>query len=343
MKKITFILLLLAFHLSFGQQYVNGNIITGTVTNSGVVAPAGYSWSENQNNTGDFTVSNARNPSVLERALANDFVVPTGETWNINSFEMFTAQLSINTTQLVGILNIEIWDGDPTLSSSTKIYGDQVTNTLDVANSTRQNIYVIPNTNFNFPCPTTSTLSTFSVWKLRGNVNVSLNTGTYWVVFYCLPASTTGYVPYSFHSRSVGARSVIINSPSKIKPYVGNWFTAYDDGCPTASYVPQELPFNINYTLNMGVGDVYLSDFKVYPNPAEQVVNIQWNSHSNGGFVSKVILTDIRGVKVIEKNLDSDTISNIEINVDPLQKGIYLLSVFDDSNNVLKTTKIVKQ
>ena len=89
-SSICFQLMFLLFvsHCSFSQMiYSNGNLTTGTVTKSGVTAPAGYSWSELQNNTGNTTECNRSSgfagyfntAGSTSFQLGDDFVVPAGQ------------------------------------------------------------------------------------------------------------------------------------------------------------------------------------------------------------------------------------------------------------------------
>lgn len=106
MKKTTF---LSVFSMLFSclsilglsaQTYSNGGLSSGATSNSGVLAPTCYTWSEVQNQTGVTTVSNtlAGSGGIYNTAntsnllLADDFVVPTGETWDVTSIEVFGYQ-----------------------------------------------------------------------------------------------------------------------------------------------------------------------------------------------------------------------------------------------------------
>ena len=95
MKQILQLVFLLLTYTTFSQQYVNGNLSTGTVSNSGVTAPAGYTWSELQSNVGEPSITNSRDGIPIDygqnnkNLFADDFVIPVGQTWNINNFEFF--------------------------------------------------------------------------------------------------------------------------------------------------------------------------------------------------------------------------------------------------------------
>ncbi|HAH22891.1 MAG TPA: hypothetical protein DCL77_03875, partial [Prolixibacteraceae bacterium] len=75
------------------------------------------------------------------------------------------------------------------------------------------------------------------------------------------------------------------------------------------------------------------SEFKVYPNPFVDVINL-----TNSSELSKVVVTNIAGQVV--KEVVNPT-SSIELN--ELRSGIYFISLFDMDNVIAKTAKIVKR
>ena len=96
------------------QQYVNGPLSTGAISNSGVAAPPGTTWSELQNDAGNLTVTNTEEGfwigNVFRNKLADDFVVPAGQLWDIHNFEFYVYKTDITFTTLpVTSLGIEIW------------------------------------------------------------------------------------------------------------------------------------------------------------------------------------------------------------------------------------------
>jgi hypothetical protein len=75
------------------------------------------------------------------------------------------------------------------------------------------------------------------------------------------------------------------------------------------------------------------SEFKVYPNPFVDVINL-----TNASGLSKVVITNIAGQTV--KEVVNPT-NSIELN--ELRSGIYFISLFDMDNVIAKTAKIVKR
>lgn len=96
MKKLLFLAIGLAVSTTAQSQvYNNGGLSTGATSNSGVAAPAGYTWAEVQNDTGNITESNTNSgfaavvTTTTAFFLADDFTVPAGEKWNITEMEFF--------------------------------------------------------------------------------------------------------------------------------------------------------------------------------------------------------------------------------------------------------------
>jgi hypothetical protein len=96
----------------------------------------------------------------------------TGVPMNITSFETYGYQTNSGTTSSFTGLYIQVWDGDPSLPTSSVIWGDFTTNRL--ANSYWDNIYRV-NAALNTARP---------VMKLIANTpGLSLAPGTYWIEF----------------------------------------------------------------------------------------------------------------------------------------------------------------
>ncbi|MBL9030565.1 MAG: hypothetical protein JNM80_02510 [Phycisphaerae bacterium] len=154
----------------------NGPLATGTTTVGGGVAPAGSQWSEAagvvacSNNIAGFA-GGANGPF----RLADNFTVPAGETWTINTVDVFAYQTGAATTASpfsAGALNLQIWNGAPGLTTSSVVYGDTTTNRLSGSSFT--NIYRI----FNNAAGTTR-----PVWKVTATLTppAVLTAGTYYV------------------------------------------------------------------------------------------------------------------------------------------------------------------
>jgi ELWxxDGT repeat protein len=74
-------------------------------------------------------------------------------------------------------------------------------------------------------------------------------------------------------------------------------------------------------------------DFIIYPNPANEVINIKIKNEFNG---SKITLNNILGEKVLE---DEMTTNQLQINTNYLKSGVYLITI--QNNNSQSTKKII--
>ena len=61
--------------------------------------------------------------------VADDFIIPGGETWTINTVSFYAYQTGSTTTQLTSV-NVRIWDGPPGEVGSSVVFGDTTTNRM---------------------------------------------------------------------------------------------------------------------------------------------------------------------------------------------------------------------
>jgi hypothetical protein len=77
------------------------------------------------------------------------------------------------------------------------------------------------------------------------------------------------------------------------------------------------------------------SQFSVYPNPANNVINI---TNADNMLVNAVTVTDLNGRTV--KNVSFDNVASAQVNVADLASGMYILNVTSDKGTATK--KFVK-
>ena len=352
-KKTTFLFLncllfLIISNNSNAQQiYTNGPLSTGMMSNSGVAAPEGYTWSECQNETGNTTESNTNagfgalfnTAGTNSLQIADDFIVPVGKVWNVNSFDFYGYKTGyVGATIPMDQLRIQIFNTDPSLPGATPIFGNMTTNVLNAENSGEAMMYRLFNSAV--PAPGAATTTTRKIWRYRGDITASLPAGTYWVVFQMHDiADTSGFFPPVTISGSRGAVTANAKNNLVASTTVGavlGWTTIFDTGNPaTAPDFNQDFPFLINGTVTLGVNqNDFASSISIFPNPVKNNLIISNNSENT---IKSIEIIDLMG-KVVKK--ENGNINN-QFNVSDLASGIYSVNIISEQGTAIK--KIVKE
>ena len=76
----------------------------------------------------------------------------------------------------------------------------------------------------------------------------------------------------------------------------------------------------------------------VYPNPAKEVINIQFNTNVK----AKIILRSLNGNILINESTDTNKQGNLKIlNLNRISRGIYILTIEQEKG--ISNYKIIKQ
>ncbi|MCS6989404.1 MAG: T9SS type A sorting domain-containing protein [Chloroherpetonaceae bacterium] len=113
--------------------------------------------------------------------IADDFVVPAGQTWRVDSVWFYAFQQNSGTTSTITSVNVRLWRGRPDSVGATLVFGDTTTNR--VIRTRFSNIYRV----------TTTTLTNTQRPIMVQTVNLGgaiLTPGTYW-----LDWQTSGSLP----------------------------------------------------------------------------------------------------------------------------------------------------
>jgi hypothetical protein len=180
---LVFFLLPLSFtSIVHAQLYTNGPVSTGTTTSNGIVAPAGYAWSEGVANASlGFSAMSGFN------TLADNFTVPAGKTWTLTGAAFFPYQPGYTgSTSPLTALYVRIWKGAPNDVGSTLVFGDLTTNRL--ASGSDAQVYRIVQD---------AVGTTRHVWRAEATITpaLTLGPGTYWVEWASAAGSTHFYAP----------------------------------------------------------------------------------------------------------------------------------------------------
>ncbi len=236
--------------------YDNGTIGSGPTSKSGVAAPAGTQWSEDQN---DFGITNYANTSAGTSCsvtatvfrCADDFNVPVGQTWTINQVIVFAYQTGFaGVTSPITAATLRIWNGRPGDAASTIIFGDTTTNRL--ASSTNSNVFRIFNSIVGAGAnPPTAPATNRIIWQ--NNLTVSpalvLTAGNYWIDWNTQIGATTAH--FAPQTTVIGTRST---PGGNARQFTTLWQDVVDagqtpTGNPAPIPLPQEFPFKLDGTI----------------------------------------------------------------------------------------------
>lgn len=317
MKRNLLSLVILCGSLMNAQTYSGGNLSTGATTSTSVAAPAGYTWSELQSTNTTLGAGGQLTATVNNR-LADDFVVPAGESWAISSVDVFAYQTS-TTTFPIDQLNLQIWSGSPA-AAGTVVFGSPTTNILNVAGS---------GDSFMYRVAASAVGTTRRIWKLRATVSKTLLPGAYYLDFQ-VHAINDGNVflpPVTIVGAAAPAGANAIQSTS------GTWASLVDAG----SGAVQAMPFVVTYVATtLGTTETRQLDSRVvvYPNPTVESFKLSLPEESLGA-QTEISIYDQSGRKVKSFRISES------YNVKDLKSGIYLIKINDGQN--VKATKLIKK
>jgi subtilisin-like proprotein convertase family protein len=218
--------------LASAQVYTNGPLSTGATSSNGTAAPAGYTWSEVQagNTNAGFGANITANLTV-----ADNFTVPAGPSWNINTVKFYAYSTGYTgTTSPFVDVRVQIFNTDPSVGAPTPVFGNLTTNRL--ASSTNANMYRI----FNATPGTTRT-----IWEVTANLNVTLAPGTYWMEWQLGNGGLSNFSP------SVTVVGQVTTPGANAKQHdlaAGTWISLVD------GVNAQDMPFRFDYTTGVCAG-----------------------------------------------------------------------------------------
>ncbi|MCX7610788.1 MAG: T9SS type A sorting domain-containing protein [Ignavibacterium sp.] len=160
--------------------------------------------------------------------VADDFIIPAGQTWTIDNVELYAYQTGSTTTSTITGVNIRIWSGAP--GTGTIVFGDTTTNRM--ASTAFANVYRASET--------TPTNTQRPLMRQVVNIGITLPAGTYWLDWQTTGTLASGpWVP-----PIVITGNATTGNAKQFNSSTGQWSDITDGG----SLTPQGLPFTINGT-----------------------------------------------------------------------------------------------
>jgi subtilisin-like proprotein convertase family protein len=225
-------------------NFSNGGLNPVTTAAVGTAAPAGFFWSELQNDTGNTTEANGSAGFSAQAGtfrLADNFTVPAGGC-QLNTVTFFAYQTgSAATPSPFATTTLQIWNGRPGDAGATVVFGDTTTNRLTSSvDSTFFRLFnsAVPNT-VNVPG------TTRKIWRNTVNVGTALTAGTYWLDW---SSAATNAAAHFYPAKTIpGSRGAVGDNARTFTVATSVWADAADTGNPaTAPDVVQDLPFFLN-------------------------------------------------------------------------------------------------
>lgn len=95
----------------------------------------------------------------------------------------------------------------------------------------------------------------------------------------------------------------------------------------------------VYYSENLAVSDIEKKEFKVYPNPVKNSLTILTRVPE-----IRIKLYDMQGRLILDKKGKQNATSNtIELEMNSVKTGNYIITIGDDNGTVIHTTKIIKE
>ncbi len=208
------------------------------VASNAVAAPAGGSWSEVQTN-GTLTNGTAGFGTATTFRLADDFTF-TGNPWDVTGFSVFGYQTGSTGNPFSGG-TLNLWNGDPSLTTSSIITTGVWTGATDSINTSagNKNVFRI------FNGTASANTITRRVWESSFALTTTLTAGTYWIDYSLITVNGGGaFGPATTHAGALGV------SGANAKQFNGTtWAGINDTGSLGTGSTPQEMPFLVKGTV----------------------------------------------------------------------------------------------
>jgi hypothetical protein len=203
--------------------------------------------------------------------VADDIIVPPGESWSIDSLVFYGYQTGSGNTSSITEVNLNIWSGDP--STGTVVFGDGVTNlmiTSEWSGSYRTNDIGAAS------CPAASCTDR-PIMRNALIVGTVLGPGTYWLDWQTGGSLASG--PWA-PPINLGAGITTTGNAKQYDPTGAVWNDVTDGSLTTETV---GLPFLVVGTILTGVNEINdNNNVSIYPNPVKESTTVTINNSVQG-------------------------------------------------------------
>ncbi len=251
--------------------------------------------------------------TVIGYRNADEFVIPEGEEWIITGLGFYVWQTGSDTISTINHLDFRIYDGAPNLTETDTLYDFYDINKL--SGSKFSGIYRVYDDDIqNNERPVMLSVATFDEENA-----ISLTGGTYWVDFSAGGTMDNGpWTPFITKTDSLTTGNAW---------HLGfeGWVNWTEDGTGTQ----QGMPFMLYGYKGTGIQNHKNVEMKVYPNPAQELVNVKMNKPG------RIEIRNICGAVVY--NEQHKTAATIDVSGQ--KPGVYLISIVN--NRQSHTRKLI--
>ncbi len=144
--------------------------------------------------------------------------------------------------------------------------------------------------------------------------------------------TATGATSYNWYSTSATTNTIVV-SPVATVNYVAVGTST--NGCK----IPVAITQSVSACLGINEVTTNFSNFILYPNPANDILNVELLNIPSAGSATEIKILNTLGTVLQTNKLQQLT---TQINIKELSNGIYFLQLFDNSK-LIGITKIIKQ
>lgn len=262
--------------------------------------------------------------------VADDFTVPSGEHWTIDSVVFYHYQTNSGNASTINSIHLAVRNVDPLTSADPSgiFWGDTTTEVFD--NTYWSGVYRTGASSY------TSTAR--PIMKSSAlTINLSLPAGKYWLDWQIGGTGASGpwAPPITFASQMITGDGLQFNA--------GQWIAVDDTATAgTQDDSPQGFPFIIYGSNTASVDDIYNNtNVVVFPNPMTTESSVQISADvikASEGF--SFVAYDMLGNRV--KELNGINAHNFKVGKDGLANGAFIYEVLNGTEVIKRGKLFVK-
>ena len=266
--------------------------------------------------------------------VADDIIVPTGSSWNIDTLVFYSYQTGSGPNSTINNVNVRIWSGTPGAGGSI-IWGDSLTNLL----ITTEFSGTYRTGDFTSTTCAPATCVDRPIMRNATYIGHTLTSGTYWIDWQTGGTIASGpwAPPVNLGAGNTTTGNALQYNNDPASPAYTTWIALNDGGTLT----PQGLPFLVVGNVLTGLTEVQNNGItvKVSPNPISTKATISVDGFTDAGQFTFVVY-DILGNEV--KRMGNIATASFIFDRSGLSDGVYLFEL-RSQNQVLKNGKLILQ